>query len=193
MSATRFVARLVASSSAFNTLNTLPKFPIFLQRSPSLPDGDTRGILGMEFEVFVAGLGVVQTGKTGPDGKLEVQVPPGGSSTLRLTFGGKTVAEYQVSIETGSLSAVNTTLGLQQRLRILGYQIGRNDGADGVDGQDPKDHPELERSILDFLVDESFPPQLTVRVAGAAGQVPQVLGYDLDGPVVQKLMTRAGG
>jgi len=65
----RVVARLVKSSTAFNTLNLPPPIPIHFQRSPDFPQGDVRGIQGMDFQV-VSGGAVIQVGTTPADGRI---------------------------------------------------------------------------------------------------------------------------
>jgi len=154
----RVISRLVTGSPAFNTLNLPPSVPILFQRSPGFPNGDVRGIDGLEFQVLIAGA-VVQSGRTGADGKIDVRVPPGGTSTLQLMNGGAVVAEYSVTVDTGALAPVAQIDGQQQRLRLLGYQVGHT-GADG-NGVDNAQNINFERSILDFQADtEGVPPQL---------------------------------
>src|SRR5882724_11685949 len=104
------IARLVTSSTAFNTLALPPAVPILLQRSPGFPGGDTRGIEGMDFQVTTGGR-IIQTGRTAADGKVDVRVPVGGSSTLQLMFNGAVVASYEVSVSPDALAATNTTEG----------------------------------------------------------------------------------
>jgi hypothetical protein len=168
----RVVARLVSSSAAFNTLNLPPPVPIHFQRSPDFPAGDVRGIDSLDFQV-VSGGAVIQVGRTGPDGKIDVRVPPGGSSTLQLLHNGAVVAEYVIVIDASALSAVNTVQGQQERLRMLGYQIGHT-GADG-NGVDGNQSLVFERSILDFQTDQGLladavnpqtQPNLTTRAGG---------------------------
>lgn len=169
----RVVARLVPSSTAHNTLNLPPPIPIHLQRSPDFPQGDTRGIDGLDFQVVNAGA-VIQLGRTRADGKIDVRVPPGGSSTLQLLFNSVVVAEYEITVDSGALAAVNTVLGQQQRLRMLGYQIGHT-GTDG-NGVDGNQSLLFERSVLDFQADQGLNPD---AIVGA-----------LTGP---RLTARAGG
>ena len=150
----RVIARLVSGSGAFNTLALPPPVPIHLQRSPDFPGGAPRGIDGLDFQVVTGG-SVIQVGRTGADGKIDVRVPPGGSSTVQLLFNGAVVAEYEVTVDDTALAAANTVQGQQQRLRILGYQIGHS-GPDG-NGVDPAPAApllvEFERSVLDFQAD----------------------------------------
>jgi hypothetical protein len=174
VSKTAPVARLVTSSTAFNTLNTPPAIPIHFHKSPDFPSGG-RGIAGLDFQVVVAGA-VISQGTTGADGKIDVRVPPGGTATVQLLFGGAVVAEYDVSIETNPLSDLNagdaildpgskaqaaneatnavSIQGTQERLRMLGYQIGHG-GAEGT-GVSAVMTTEWERSVLDFQADQGL-------------------------------------
>jgi len=173
------ISRLTSDSTAHNTLNSPPTVPIFFQMSPSTPSGDVRGIAGIRFQVTIDGR-VVQSGTTPQNGRVDVQVPPGGQSTLQLQDdSGDVVAEYNVTVNSDPLDAVNTIRGQQQRLRMLGYQIGKDGEGNGVNlNNDTKDDPnaDWERSILDFQADENLfadaivgretGPRLTTR-AGA--------------------------
>ena len=93
------IARLVPGSTAANTVN-IPTVNIFLHKSPGKPSGDKRGITGVAFQVVKSGA-VIQTGTTGADGKVVMQVP-GGSATLRITASGAT-ADYDVSIRSDAI------------------------------------------------------------------------------------------
>jgi hypothetical protein len=169
----RFISRLVSGSAAVNTISLPPPVPIHFQRSPDFPAGDIRGIDGMDFQVFSNGA-VIQTGRTGNDGKIDVRVPPGGSSIVKLLFNGAVVAEYEVTVDAGAFAAVNTVTGQQQRLRTLGYQIGHlGPEGNGVDGNQ---RLEFERSVLEFQADQGLVidsvvgavtgPRLTTRAGG---------------------------
>lgn len=154
------ISRLVNDSSAHNTLNQPPAIPIFLQMSPDAPSGDVRGIVGIQFQVLINGA-VAQSGTTPQNGRIDVRVPPGGTSTLQLLDNGQSVAEYEISVDTGALDSIDTVRGIQQRLRMLGYQIG-HDGPDGngvnintADGRNAG-NAETERSILDFQADQGL-------------------------------------
>lgn len=171
------ISRLVTSSSAFNTLNTPPAVPIYFQKSPDFPEpaGDGRGIVSLEFQVVANGL-VVSRGTTGHDGKIDVRVPPGGSATVQLLVYGKVAAEYEVTVDDGALSDLsagdanidpraraqsdNETVnavsirGTQERLRMLGYQIG-HDGTEGT-GVNGQMSAQWERAVLDFQRDQGL-------------------------------------
>jgi hypothetical protein len=154
-------------------LNLPPPVPIHIQRSPDFPQGDTRGVAGLNFQVLISGA-VTQVGVTAADGKIDVRVPPGGTATLQLMQAGVSVAEYVISVDATALSAANTVQGQQERLRMLGYQLG-HDGADG-NGVDGTQRMEFERSVLDFQADQGILPdgnanantqnQLTARAGG---------------------------
>jgi hypothetical protein len=163
MTTPRAISRLVDSSAAHNTINQPPPVPIFLQKSPDAPSGDTRGIAGVDFQVLINGA-VVQSGTTAADGKIDVRVPPGGSSTLQLMVAGTAVAQYEVSVDSSALDAVSTVRGQQERLRMLGYQIGP-DGPDGNGVGASGDNTitaKFERSIIDFQADQGLFPDAKV-------------------------------
>ena len=178
------ISRLTNDSTAHNTLNLPPPVPIFFQMSPDAPSGDVRGISGVNFQVLTNG-SVVQSGTTPQDGRVDVRVPPGGTSTLQLLDdSGAVVATYIVSINTDAIDPVNTVRGQQQRLRMLGYQIGHG----GPDGNGVNDsaaaaanvgNATTERSILDFQADQ----------ADQANLLPDAIVGQRTGP---RLTTRAG-
>jgi hypothetical protein len=168
----RVIARLRQSSPAFNTLSLPPPVPIHLQMSPDFPQGDVRGVRQVDFQVIIAGT-VVQVGQTPADGRMDVRVPPGGTSRLQLLFNGAVVAEYLVSVDSSALAAVTGIQGQQERLRLLGYHVGHGGDSTGVDGVV---NAPFERSVVDFQVDHGILPN------GAAAAATQ-------GP----LTTRAGG
>jgi hypothetical protein len=169
------VARLVPSSTAFNTLNIPPAIPVHFQKSPDFPGGSPRGIQGLDFQVVVAGT-VISIGTTGADGKIDVRVPPGGSAKIQLMVAGKPAAEYEVTLDSSPLSDLNAgdaTLdpgsgpqaaneatnatsirGTQERLRILGYQIGHG-GPEGT-GVSGTMTLEWERGVIDFQADQNL-------------------------------------
>ena len=155
MSPGRVIARLRQGSPAHNTLNLPPPVPIHLQMSPDFPQGDVRGIAGVDFQVVIGGA-VAQTGQTPADGRVDVRVPPGGTSTLQLLVAGAVVAEYVISVDRAALAAVTGVSGQQERLRMLGYHIGHS-GADG-NGVDGAVSLAFERSVVDFQVDRSILP-----------------------------------
>ena len=159
------IARLIPGSTAANTIN-IPTVNIFLQKSPNKPAGDQRGIV-VDFEVEKNGA-VIQTGTTGPDGRVVMRVP-GGSATLRIKASGAT-AEYAVTIRNAAIEAVTTDAGQQRRLRMLGYHIGHA-GAEGngVDGVVPT--RELDRSILELQADTA-----AINTAGTPNAIDSIVG-----------------
>lgn len=145
------ISRLVAGSTALNTLN-LRTVVIYLQKSPAKPSGDQRGIAGVDWEVVKDG-DVFQTGTTGKDGKIEMWVP-GGSATLRVKAAGAT-AEYAVSVRNDRIEELDSVMGPQRRLRMLGYHLGHSGGeGNGVDGI-ARPSREFDRSVLEFQADSS--------------------------------------
>lgn len=145
------VARLTRDSTAHDTVN-LRTVEIYFHKSPGWPDGDRRGIEGLEFQVLSEG-SVIQSGQTGSDGKIEVSIR-GNESTLQLMFNGTSVAEYRITIRDEDWEAPTTVIGIQRRLRALGYHLGHTgDGADGIDG-DLGD--KTDKAILDFQIDQNL-------------------------------------
>ena len=104
------------------------------------------------------------------------------AAKLQLLFGGKVVAEYEVTVDNSELSdldsgdaildpqarsqdaneLLNTSfiLGTQDRLRMLGYQIGHG-GTEGT-GVSALLSPEWERGLLDFQIDQNLVPDAKV-------------------------------
>ena len=152
------ISRQVAGSAFFNTLNSAT-VEIHFQRSPSNDRGD-RGIQGLKFQVEVDGT-VVQEGETAKDGRIRMILPLG-SAQLQLIFQGTVVARYDVTLDDTELEPVEKKAGQQQRLRMLGFQIGHG-GAfkDGVTGDEKspdaaverENGEKFERSALDFQVE----------------------------------------
>lgn len=175
------VARLVSSSNAFNTLNTPPPVPIHFQKSPDFPGSAPRGIAGLDFQVSVGG-SVVTSGRTAADGLVNVPVPPGGTARLELLFAGKVVAQYDVTVDSAELGDLNSVdavldpearsqdanellntaeiIGIQERLRMLGYHIGH--GGDEGTGVSALLGLEWERGVLDFQIDQGLLPDAKV-------------------------------
>jgi hypothetical protein len=143
------VARLIMLFNAFNAVNEVV-VDLYFQRIPGVPHGADRGIKDLEYTVTTSAGEIIQRGKTGPDGKIQLRIR-GGRSVVTLTRGGSPLASYEVSSSPAALRAVNTREGQQERLRLLGYQIGHG-GADG-DGVDGVENFEFERSLTDFQVD----------------------------------------
>jgi hypothetical protein len=150
------IGRLVRGSNLFNTLNTR-RVEIFMQMSPGNPGSDKRGIKDLDFQVSKDGA-VIQSGKTGSDGKIRMRIR-GGSSTLQLMFSGAVVAEYTVGIRDTALDPITDQRGQLRRLRQQGYQIGHS-GTDniGVDATTPPPAFTVEgdRSIFEFQSDNDI-------------------------------------
>jgi hypothetical protein len=162
------IARLVFGSTAANTIN-IPTVEIFLQKSPNKPATGTRGVT-IDFEVEKNGA-IIQTGTTGADGKVVMQVP-GGSALLRVKSAGAT-AEYAVKIRSSAIEAKADPAGVQRRLRMLGYQIG-HDGAEG-NGVDGSTTPTvaLDRAIQEFQADTPAINSTANAVTGVADSTTQ--------------------
>jgi len=146
-----FLSRLVRDSQAHNTLNSRT-IKVFFHKSPSRPEGDSRGIEHLDYEI-VAGGTTIQSGTTTADGKIEVPIT-GGQAELRLKFGGNPVATYQFSLRDDAFEAATTVIGVQRRLRTLGYHLGHEgDNKDGVDG---KLGQKTDKAILDCQIDQQI-------------------------------------
>lgn len=145
------VARLTSDSTAHDTVNTRT-VEIYFHKSPGWPDGDQRGIEGLEYQVLSEGR-VTQSGRTGNDGKIEMSIR-GSESTLQLMFNGASVAEYRITIRDEDWEASNTIIGVQRRLRALGYHLGHaGEGMDGIDGNLGE---KTDKAILDFQIDQNL-------------------------------------
>jgi len=153
------LSRLIRGSSFFNVLN-MTTVEIFFQKSPDNPDGDTRGIESLAYEVYW-GATRVEQGTTGSDGQIIVPVFAG-RANIRLVHTGGFV-EYELTVSSDALDAANTRTGRKQRLRLLGYQLGHA-GPDG-DGVDGNDNFEFERSVLDFQVESGSRPDANIDAA----------------------------
>jgi hypothetical protein len=108
------------------------------------------GIDGLKYELKVGKNS--QRSTTGADGKVgtvTVSMIPGTTANL-MVMG----TEYQLSA-CGALEAVNTVLGIQRRLHMLGYYVGNVDGAVGE---------KTEYAVLNFQADNA-----PLRVDGLAG------------------------
>jgi hypothetical protein len=152
------IARQVVGSAFFNTIN-VPTVELHFQRSPGNNQKD-RGIQGLKFQVEVDGA-VIQEGETGKDGKIKMLLPFG-SAQLQLMFQGVVVARYDVTLDDSELDSIDKKAGQQQRLRMLGFQVGHggpfNDGVTGDEkasdaAAERENGEKFERSVLDFQVE----------------------------------------
>ena len=180
------IARQLPGSTAHNTLN-MPSVELRFQQAPG--NFAKTGIGGLAFRVTADGR-VIQAGVTDAEGRLQTLVP-GGSARLELLFAGAVAAAYDVTVDPDALAPVTEPAGQQQRLRLLGFQIGRGGPSkDGVTGkataptgarQDPKpqdsslddEDMKFERGVLEYQADIG-------RIPGNAS-------------IVDKLPTDAGG
>ena len=146
---TAAVSRLALESALFNTINVVT-VTVFFQKSPGKPKADKRGIDALAFRVTNDGK-VVQTGKTGADGKIDVRVS-GGKATVELLHNNEPVSIYEVIVDDSAFDPVEKQtgkepalrhVGIQQRLRHLGYQVGRGGpDDDGVAASVPAPGPD---------------------------------------------------
>jgi hypothetical protein len=150
------VARLLRESvnTLFNLINTR-SVEIFFQMSPGRPSGDTRGVDTLEYNVFDSRGNQLQGPlQTGPDGRIQMLIR-GGEGRLQVLFNGNPVCTYTVRIRDTAIEAVNTRVGIQRRLRLLGYHVG--DGGAQNNGVTSNANPmntETDRSILEYQTDQ---------------------------------------
>lgn len=150
------IARLLreSASSLFNLINTRT-VELFFHMSPGWPSGDPRGIDGLQYNIFDSRGNQLQGPlQTGPNGRIHMLIR-GGEGRLQLLFNGNPVCTYTVRIRDVAIEAVNTRVGLQRRLRLLGYHVG--DGGvenNGVTSNANPMNTETDRSILEYQVDQ---------------------------------------
>jgi hypothetical protein len=150
------IARLIYDAVMHNTIATRT-IPIRFQRFPGIEAAaDDRGITGMDYRVMSNGA-QIQSGQTPANGLIDCQVR-GANSTLQIMFNGAVVSEYTVSIVDAAFDAVTTVRGRQQRMMMLGYDLG----ASGVDGSMGGD---TEKAMLMFQADKGL------NLRGTVGQV----------------------
>jgi hypothetical protein len=97
----------------------LQKIKICFQVFPGVLGTDAqRGIAGVPYTVGIGpkdGILMITEGKTGKDGGVELFIPEGEVAVLTI-FG----TEYLVTVR-GSIQPVQSLIGIQQRLSLLGY------------------------------------------------------------------------
>lgn len=143
------VARQHNAGAGHNTLNTRT-IELYFQRSPGVAQGDDRGIVGLEYRITSDGQEVAR-GTTASDGKIDVPLRPNTAMVLEIMHAGALQARYNLAINDNPFEPANTFLGVQRRLRQLGYQLGTaGPGHDGVDNQMG---PRTDKAIQDFQVD----------------------------------------
>jgi hypothetical protein len=136
------VARTAAGLAHRNTLN-LRKVKIFLQRFPGKHGTDAdRGIADVEFVVRVDGR-VVDKGKTGADGLINVLAPAGRAVEVEALG-----TKYDVKL-VNRIEAKTAIKGQQQRLFLLGYEPGAADGTL---------RKETDLAAIEFQVDTTLYP-----------------------------------
>ena len=142
------IARLIRDAAAHNTL-AVRTVEVYFQKSPGVDEGDSRGIPGLEYIVTTDGR-QTQSGTTEDDGIVRVQVRPGSETILQIMVSGAPVSQYRVTARDG-LEADTELIGIQRRLRTLGYQLGTvGDTRDGCDGSMGR---RTDKAIQDFQID----------------------------------------
>ena len=142
------VSRHTGSGRAHNTL-VIRTVEVYFQLSPQRPAGAAaaRGIKDLDWRVL-SGSSVIDSGRTGTDGKVVVPLHAGQPSRLQLLVAGKPVASYLISERTLPGEAANTLKGQQRRLYSMGYQLGPG-AVDGLMGR------YLDRALLEFQGDQA--------------------------------------
>jgi peptidoglycan hydrolase-like protein with peptidoglycan-binding domain len=143
------IARLIHEAAGFNTLN-VRTMEVFFQKSPGVSEGDNRGIPGLEYRVMSDGR-QTQSGTTGDDGLVAVQCRPNTETVLELMVAGSPVAQYKLTFRDTPFEPDSSFIGIQRRLRTLGYQLGAaGDTHDGVDNAMGR---RTDKAIQDFQID----------------------------------------
>lgn len=143
------IARLIHEAAGHNTLN-VRTMELFFQKSPGVPEGDDRGIPGLEYRVMIDGR-QTQSGTTGDDGLIAVQCRPNAETVLELLVAGSPVAQYRLTFRDAPFEPATQVIGWQRRLRTLGYQLGpAGETRDGVDGSMGR---RTDKAIQDFQLD----------------------------------------
>lgn len=93
---------------------------IYFQRCPGTDA--SLGIQGLNYTVKIGASGPATSGTTGADGKIEIKMYVTDTATLKIMG-----TEYSVSIQ-GTLAPADKFLGVQRRLRMMGYFVGDADG-----------------------------------------------------------------
>lgn len=144
------IARQVTDSESHNTLASRT-VEITFQRSPGNPEEDTRGIAGIQWRVMSDGV-EVQSGTTEEDGIVHVEIRGSAATVLELIHEGIAVSQYQITIREGGYEPDAQLIGVQRRLRQLGYQLGHHgESADGIDGEMGR---KTDAAIQDFQIDQ---------------------------------------
>lgn len=146
------IARLVEDSDAHNTIASRT-IEVFFQRSAGVATNDVRGIVGLQWRVMSDGV-EVQTGTTEDDGLVEVEIRGSTETILQLLHEGTVVSEYPITINESGYEPDTELIGIQRRLRQIGYQLGwQGDQLDGIDGEM---RIETDRAIQDFQIDKGL-------------------------------------
>ena len=129
------VARTGTGTTAGNTV--APRLlRIFFQRYPGTDAAS--GIANVPYVLRVGG--TQQRGRTNAAGRVSLSLPQGATAELEI-FG----TTYRISAR-GALTASTRTKGRQQRLAMLGYWCGTDDGILGA---------KTERATLHFQADHA--------------------------------------
>lgn len=124
----------------------LQKVKICFQVYPGTAGTDQqRGIAGVPYSVEIGPKGnftITTTDKTAKDGGIELNIPAGEIAVLTIFD-----TEYEISAKR-SMSGVEVTKGVKERLSWLGYYLGATSSI-GVD-------KEITLALLNFQADSNF-------------------------------------
>lgn len=143
------VPRAVTGSTTGATV-ALQTVEIYLAKSPGAPKHPgNRGIQGMNWSLELLGVGSVDSGTTGTDGKIILHLPPALPHVLRVLD-----TEYEITLRRDPVEPLTDFIGQQRRLRMLGFHLGRA-GPEG-NGVDNTMGPKTDRAILEFQADQGL-------------------------------------
>lgn len=143
------IARLPSGSRDHNAV-VMRTVELWFQKSPGVGSG--REIRGLRYRLRREGT-IVQQARTSADGKITFRAPPG-ETIVELLVGTRVAAAYRVTVGDERIPAITAAAGQQRRLRMLGYQLGR-DGPSG-DGVDGRVGGRTERAILCYQADRGI-------------------------------------
>lgn len=135
-----------AQGSSHGNTVTYKTVILYFQRFPG--KDASSGIADEEY-VFKIGGKQVAKGNLGAQGNVSLRLPAGSTGILEI-FG----SQFEIKVA-AALQPKNTDKGAQQRLKMLGYELGAVDGIVG---------PKTDRAALNFQADNS--PLVVDGIAG---------------------------
>jgi len=158
------VANISRSSAAKSNVNKLRfhKLKFFIQRYPGKfgTDEDRGAGKDIEYTLYIDGK-FSQAGNLEEDGSAELLIP-GGSKAELEALGSK----YEIEAMT-ALEPHDTVLGIQRRLRLLGYFRSEVDNEWDA---------EFDRAVLNFQADHGLDPDGKALVAATYDKIKSEFG-----------------